>query len=81
MACADFDIVYGVRRLVSNLTSFWRNVRTRRHVNELPEHILKDLGWPDAYAEQSTVDSRNGDAGRACVKTLRHRIESRMAAF
>jgi uncharacterized protein YjiS (DUF1127 family) len=81
MAYADFDIVYGLRRLVSNLTSFWRNASTRRHVNELPEHILKDIGWPDAYAEQSTGDSRNGHAGRACVKTLRHRTQSRMAAF
>jgi uncharacterized protein YjiS (DUF1127 family) len=51
MAHTDFNIVGRVSQLLSNLATFWREAHTNRHVNELPEHILKDIGWPDAYAE------------------------------
>ncbi|MBA8899187.1 DUF1127 domain-containing protein [Phyllobacterium sp. P30BS-XVII] len=34
------------------LASHWRAARTYRHINELPDHILADIGWPEAYFER-----------------------------
>jgi uncharacterized protein YjiS (DUF1127 family) len=52
MAYLDFDIIRKVKRMVSDFSAHRREVRTERYLNSLPEHMLKDIGWPDAYAER-----------------------------
>jgi uncharacterized protein YjiS (DUF1127 family) len=52
MTYVDFSIVRTVRRLLSDFTAYREEMRTEHHINTLPEHILKDIGWPDAYAER-----------------------------
>jgi uncharacterized protein YjiS (DUF1127 family) len=52
MANIDFDIVRSVKRWFSEFAIHRAELRTERHLNSLPEHVLKDIGWPDAYAER-----------------------------
>lgn len=52
MAYVDFGIVHKVRRLLTDFAAYREELRTERHLNSLPEHVLKDIGWPDAYAER-----------------------------
>ena len=52
MTYVDFGIARTVRRLLSDFTAYREEMRTERHISTLPEHILKDIGWPDAYAER-----------------------------
>ena len=52
MANIDFDIVHHVRRWFSEFAIHRAELRTERHLNSLPEYLLKDIGWPDAYAER-----------------------------
>ena len=52
MAYIDFDMVRSVRRWFSDFAIRREELRTERHLNSLPEHLLKDIGWPDAYAER-----------------------------
>lgn len=64
--------VHGVRRvqrLFSDFAVFWQGMRMKRHINELPDYILKDIGWPDAYAKPLVRHGsvRNTDAGSTSV--------------
>lgn len=52
MTYVDFGIVHTVRRLLTDFAAYREELRTERHINSLPEHVLKDIGWPDAYAER-----------------------------
>jgi uncharacterized protein YjiS (DUF1127 family) len=52
MTYVDFGIARTVKRLLSDFTAYREEMRTERHISTLPEHILKDIGWPDAYAER-----------------------------
>ncbi|MDR6631490.1 hypothetical protein J2X72_000261 [Phyllobacterium sp. 1468] len=52
MTYVDFGITRTVRRLLSDFTAYREELRTERHISTLPEYILKDIGWPDAYAER-----------------------------
>lgn len=52
MAYIDFDILRNVQRWYSNFAAHRKELLTERHINQLPEHILRDIGWPDAYAER-----------------------------
>lgn len=52
MTYVDFGIVDTVRRLLTDFAAYREELRTERHLNSLPEHVLKDIGWPDAYAER-----------------------------
>ncbi|MBZ9654514.1 DUF1127 domain-containing protein [Phyllobacterium lublinensis] len=52
MTYVDFGIVHTVRRLLTDFAAYREELRTERHLNSLPEHVLKDIGWPDAYAER-----------------------------
>ncbi|MEP7452326.1 hypothetical protein [Phyllobacterium sp. SB3] len=65
MAYIDFDIVRSVKRWFSEFAIRRAELRTERHLNSLPEYVLKDIGWPDAYAER--LSQRNSmridDAG------------------
>lgn len=70
MAYADFNLVRRWGRMLSDLAVSVQRQRTRRHVNDLPEHILKDIGWPGAYAERSghprIVDKTSTDTRSQC---------------
>lgn len=48
----DFGIVQTVRRLLTDFAAYREELRTERYLNALPDHVLKDIGWPDAYAER-----------------------------
>lgn len=52
MAYLDFDIVQSVKHWFSEFAIHRQELRTERHLNSLPEYLLKDIGWPDAYAER-----------------------------
>jgi len=52
MTYVDFGIVHTVRRLLTDFAAYREELRTERHLNSLPEHVLKDIGWPDVYAER-----------------------------
>ncbi|ATU90383.1 DUF1127 domain-containing protein [Phyllobacterium zundukense] len=52
MTYVDFNIINTVRRLLTDFAAYREELRTERHLNSLPEHVLKDIGWPDAYAER-----------------------------
>ncbi|ATU94708.1 DUF1127 domain-containing protein [Phyllobacterium zundukense] len=82
MAYFDFSIVRKLMRLISEVPTYWLAVRTRRHVNELPEHILKDIGWPDVYAERLGPhgSTKSTDARSVGVKTFHRGIEGRIAS-
>lgn len=67
MAYIDFDIVQSAKRWFSEFAIRRAELRTERHLNSLPEHLLKDIGWPDAYAERLSQRNsmRTDDAGVA----------------
>src|SRR5262245_58976935 len=48
----DFGIVQTVRRLLTDFATYREELRTERFLNTLPDHVLKDIGWPDAYAQR-----------------------------
>jgi uncharacterized protein YjiS (DUF1127 family) len=52
MADLISHVITGMKRLSGPLARRWRKARTHRHINELPEHILDDIGWPAAYMDQ-----------------------------
>ncbi|MHC1547627.1 DUF1127 domain-containing protein [Phyllobacterium sp. K27] len=52
MAYLDFDIVQSVKHWFSEFAIHQQELRAERHLNSLPEHLLKDIGWPDVYAER-----------------------------
>lgn len=84
MANIDFDIVRSVKRWFSEFAIHRAELRTERHLNSLPEHVLKDIGWPDAYAERLAQrnsmrvedagdhDSRMVPVSRAANRTERY---------
>jgi hypothetical protein len=43
-----------LQRLFSGFIGFRQRIHLKRHINELPDNILKDVGWPDAYAKPFT---------------------------
>ena len=55
-----------VKRLFSAFVGSWQRLHVKRHINELPDYILKDIGWPDAYAKPFTRHGLASDteAGR-----------------
>ncbi len=52
MTYVDFGIVQTVRRLLTDFAAYREELRTERHLNALPEYLLKDIGWPDVYADR-----------------------------
>ncbi|UGX86072.1 DUF1127 domain-containing protein [Phyllobacterium meliloti] len=52
MNMIDFGIVDTVKRLWTGYTHTREEMRTERAINNLPDYLLKDIGWPDAYAER-----------------------------
>jgi uncharacterized protein YjiS (DUF1127 family) len=52
MAKDLFGMFRTVARWYSDIAAYREELRTERHISELPEHLLKDIGWPDAYAER-----------------------------
>jgi uncharacterized protein YjiS (DUF1127 family) len=52
MADLISHVITGMKRLSGPLARRWRKARTHRHINELPDHILDDIGWPDAYMDR-----------------------------
>lgn len=52
MNMVDFGIIGTVRRLWSQYAHVRDEMRTERSVSNLPDYLLKDIGWPDAYAER-----------------------------
>ncbi|RZS88009.1 uncharacterized protein DUF1127 [Phyllobacterium myrsinacearum] len=56
MADLISHIVAGMKRLSGPLARRWRRARTHRHINELPDHILDDIGWPEAYKNRRVKD-------------------------
>ncbi|MEK1890912.1 MAG: hypothetical protein AAAB35_25770 [Phyllobacterium sp.] len=77
MTYVDFGIVQTVRRLLTDFAAYREELRTERHLNSLPEHVLKDIGWPDAYAERlarrgSMKDADVGTESAGVELPLRH---------
>ncbi|MBB3236202.1 hypothetical protein FHS20_003080 [Phyllobacterium endophyticum] len=58
MTYVDFGIVRTFRRLFSEFVAYRDELRTERHINTLPDYVLKDIGWPDAYAERLSHRAR-----------------------
>ncbi|MGH6859154.1 MAG: DUF1127 domain-containing protein [Phyllobacterium sp.] len=52
MANIIIDTVHGVMRRLAAYRAHREELRTERHLNALPDYLLKDIGWPDAYAER-----------------------------
>ncbi|QND54718.1 hypothetical protein HB779_24305 (plasmid) [Phyllobacterium sp. 628] len=52
MARWNSNNISKLTRLLSNIARRRRMARTEQHIKELPEYILRDIGWPDAYAER-----------------------------
>lgn len=74
MAYIDFEMVRSVKRWFSDFAVHREERRTERHLNSLPEHLLKDIGWPDAYAERLAQRSSMNveDAGARGTSAARH---------
>ncbi|TDQ33467.1 uncharacterized protein DUF1127 [Phyllobacterium brassicacearum] len=78
MAYLDFNVARRLGQLLSDLAVSVQRQRTRRYVNDLPEHILKDIGWPAACAERSGDPSDRTNAGiwaSACDANHRTRMD------
>jgi hypothetical protein len=48
----------GLRRTFSRMRRMREQVRTELVLGALPDHIRKDIGWPDRFAEQRLRDGR-----------------------
>lgn len=59
MADLISHVITGMKRLSGPLARRWRKARTHRHINELPDHILDDIGWPAAYMEPAGQGRRS----------------------
>ncbi len=44
-----FAIAHSIRRYAGKLQTIRNQVRTERVLNGLPEHLRKDIGWPDRF--------------------------------
>jgi hypothetical protein len=74
MAYAELNLARGLSRIMANLMASIRRSRNKRYINDLPDHILKDIGWPDAYAERSgppnaTADGKVGTCAKDRAST------------
>ncbi|QND50690.1 hypothetical protein HB779_02780 [Phyllobacterium sp. 628] len=65
MNMVDYGIVETVKRLWTDFARTREEMRTERSINGLPEYLLKDIGWPDAYAERLAQRNsmKDGEAG------------------
>lgn len=52
MAYGGINLVRGLSRIMADVAASIRRSRNKPCINDLPDHILKDIGWPDAYAER-----------------------------
>jgi hypothetical protein len=61
--------IAGLKRLLRHFAIRWRVARMHRHINELPDHILDDIGWPEAYTDRLVRhDTREGKAATVRCK-------------
>jgi hypothetical protein len=42
-----------IARYAAGLRAAHAEIRTERMVSEMPAHLRKDIGWPDAYPHRS----------------------------
>lgn len=81
MNMVDFGIVGTVRRLWSHYAHVRDEMRTERSVSALPDYLLKDIGWPDAYAERlARRNSMKDIAGNDNAGAVRQSARSRRPA-
>lgn len=43
----------------------WKMTHKNKHVNDLPDHILRDIGWLDPYDEQAPTQVKKAEQNRA----------------
>jgi len=81
MNMVDFGIVGTVSRLWSRYAHLRDEMRTERSVGALPDYLLKDIGWPDAYAERlARRNSMKDAAGSENAGAVRQSGRSRRPA-
>ncbi len=44
-----FTVARSIGRYAGKLQTIRNEVRTERLLGELPEHLRKDIGWPDRF--------------------------------
>ena len=44
-----FTVARSIRRYAGKLQTIRNEVRTERLLSDLPEHLRKDIGWPDRF--------------------------------
>jgi len=44
-----FTVTQTLRRYAGKLQTIRNQVRTERALNDLPDHLRKDIGWPDRF--------------------------------
>jgi len=44
-----FTVTQAIRRYAGKLQTIRNQVRTERVLNELPDYLRKDIGWPDRF--------------------------------
>lgn len=52
-----FTVVRSIRHYAGKLQTIRDQVRTERVLRDLPDHLRKDIGWPDRF---SRTDQRFG---------------------
>ena len=72
MADLISHVITGMKRLSGPLARRWRKARTHRHINELPDHILDDIGWPEAYMDLRVKDDASPRAKIISSKQCRN---------
>lgn len=49
MHLAAPHFIRGIARYAARLRAKHREIRTARMIGEMPAHLRRDIGWPDAY--------------------------------
>lgn len=52
MTKTSFAVVARVQRWLSTVVNLRKTMGKKKHVNDLSDHILWDIGWPDSYCER-----------------------------
>lgn len=67
MTKMSFAVAARVQQWFRTVVVLRKTTGTKKHVNDLPDHILRDIGWPDSYYERLLMPVKRAEKSRrAC---------------
>lgn len=64
MTKTNLAIAARVRQWFRTVVVLRKTTGKKKHVNDLPDHILQDIGWPDSYNERLLTPVKKNEESR-----------------